>query len=209
VTNVTSPISLRAGQHLVVTQIVPLAANLWSLDTPYLYNLVSTVTNQGAAADVYTTPFGVRMVSVRPGAGCFHQWQARGDSGHVQPPGHGGRGFRAAGSLQYFRIEKLKQMGVNAYRTSHNAPTPELLDACDRLGMLVLDENRRIGTNAEPLGELSRQILRDRNHPSVFAWSLANEEWTHARPVPTAFQSWRRCKSGPFAGFDALCAPRP
>ena len=59
-------------------------------------------------------------------------------------------------------------MGCNAYRSSHNAPTAELLDACDQLGMLVLDENRRIGTNAEPLGESSRQIRRDRNHPSVF-----------------------------------------
>jgi beta-galactosidase len=66
---------------------------------------------------------------------------------------------------------------MNGYRTSHNEPTPELLNACDQLGMLVLDENRRMGTNAEPLSELSRQIRRDRNHPSVFMWSLANEEW--------------------------------
>jgi len=67
-------------------------------------------------------------------------------------------------------------MGVNGCRTSHNEPTAEFLDACDQLGMLVLDENRRLGTNAEPLGELSRQIRRDRNHPSVFMWSLCNEE---------------------------------
>jgi hypothetical protein len=68
-------------------------------------------------------------------------------------------------------------MGCNAIRTSHNAPTPEFLNACDQLGMLVLDENRRLGTNAEPMGELQRQVLRDRNHPSVFMWSLCNEEW--------------------------------
>ena len=64
------------------------------------------------------------------------------------------------------------------YRTSHNAPTAELLNACDRLGMLVLDETRRCGDDPESLGQLQRMVLRDRNHPSVFCWSLANEEWT-------------------------------
>ena len=68
-------------------------------------------------------------------------------------------------------------MGDNAYRTSHNAPTPELLEACDRLGMLVLDENRLVGSDEANLNYLQGQILRDRNHPSVFAWSLGNEEW--------------------------------
>jgi beta-galactosidase len=68
-------------------------------------------------------------------------------------------------------------MGCNAYRTSHNAPTPELLEACDRLGMLVLDENRFLGSDAANLRRLGSQILRDRNHPSVFCWSLGNEEW--------------------------------
>src|ERR1043165_8947141 len=69
-------------------------------------------------------------------------------------------------------------MGVNAYRTAHNPPTPELLDACDRLGMLVLDETRLFSGNEEGAGQLARMIRRDRNHPSVFAWSIANEEWS-------------------------------
>ncbi|MGH7977288.1 MAG: glycoside hydrolase family 2 TIM barrel-domain containing protein, partial [Limisphaerales bacterium] len=81
-------------------------------------------------------------------------------------------------ALQYFRIKKLKEMGCNAYRTSHNAPTPELLDACDRLGMLVLDENRLLGSDAANLKRFKGQILRDRNHPSVAFWSIANEEFT-------------------------------
>jgi beta-galactosidase len=68
-------------------------------------------------------------------------------------------------------------MGVNAYRTSHNPPTPELLDACDSLGMLVLDEARLLNSGAEYGGEFDRLILRDRNHPSVFMWSIGNEEW--------------------------------
>jgi beta-galactosidase len=68
-------------------------------------------------------------------------------------------------------------MGSNAIRTSHNPPAPELLDACDRLGMLVLDENRLMGVNEEHLHSLERFMKRDRNHPSVVLWSLGNEEW--------------------------------
>jgi beta-galactosidase len=68
-------------------------------------------------------------------------------------------------------------MGCNAYRTSHNDPTPELLEACDRLGMLVMDEHRKMGASPEILGELERLILRDRNHPSVILWSIGNEEF--------------------------------
>ena len=67
-------------------------------------------------------------------------------------------------------------MGVNAYRTSHNPPTPELLDACDSLGMLVLDENRLLNSSPEYMSQFERLIIRDRNHPSVFMWSIGNEE---------------------------------
>ena len=68
-------------------------------------------------------------------------------------------------------------MGANAVRTSHNAPNPALLDACDRLGILVMDENREFGTNPQQLDGLRDLIKRDRNHPSVIIWSLGNEEW--------------------------------
>ena len=89
---------------------------------------------------------------------------------------HAGVGSALPDRLQEYRIERLKAMGSNAYRTSHNPPTPELLDACDRLGMLVLDENRTFSSEEEGQSQLERLIRRDRNHPCVFAWSLANEE---------------------------------
>ncbi len=178
VTAVTSNLNLAAGQSLVVTQTLAVAnANLWSLQTPYMYNLASTVSNQSAAADVYTTPFGVRTVSINSTNGVFINGQHVEIQGMCNHQDMAGVGSALPDRLQYFRIEKLKEMGCNAIRTSHNAPAPELLDACDQLGMLVLDENRRLGTNAEPMGELQRQVLRDRNHPSVFMWSLCNEEW--------------------------------
>ncbi|MEQ1799242.1 MAG: DUF4982 domain-containing protein, partial [Lacibacter sp.] len=71
----------------------------------------------------------------------------------------------------------LKEFGVNAYRCSHNPPTPELLDACDRLGMLVIDENRLLGVTSTHYEYLKRLMLRDRNHPSIISWSIGNEEW--------------------------------
>jgi beta-galactosidase len=101
------------------------------------------------------------------------RYQIKGTCNHQD---HAGVGTAIPDALQYWRVEKLKEMGCNAIRTSHNEPTPGLLDACDKLGMLVMDENRRMDTNAWELNELTNQILRDRNHPSVFIWSLGNEE---------------------------------
>jgi beta-galactosidase len=176
VRTITTPLVVLANQGLVVTQTVAFPANLWSLQSPYLYKLVSTISNQNGVADIYHTPFGVRTVSIDSTNGVFINGQHVWIQGMCNHQDMAGVGAALPDRLQYYRIERLKQMGCNAYRSSHNAPTAELLDACDRLGMLVLDENRRIGTNAEPLGELTRQIRRDRNHPSVFMWSLANEE---------------------------------
>jgi beta-galactosidase len=176
VATVTSALSVPADQDLVVTQTITMVANLWSPQTPYLYNLVTTVSNQNTVADIYNTPFGVRTVSIDSTNGVFINGQHVEIQGMCNHQDHAGVGSALPDRLQYFRIERLKEMGVNGCRTSHNEPTAEFLDACDQLGMLVLDENRRLGTNAEPLGELSRQIRRDRNHPSVFMWSLCNEE---------------------------------
>jgi beta-galactosidase len=77
---------------------------------------------------------------------------------------------------EYYRINLLKKMGSNAYRTSHHAPTPELLDARDSLGMLVLDEQRLLNSSNEYMDQFERLIKRDRNHPSIFLWSIGNEE---------------------------------
>jgi beta-galactosidase len=87
-----------------------------------------------------------------------------------------GVGTALPDALQYFRIAKLKEFGCNAYRCSHNPPTPELLDACDRLGMIVMDENRLLGSDAQNLDRLAGLVRRDRNHPSVAMWCIANEE---------------------------------
>ena len=175
----TAALSLAAGQGTIVTQSVFVAnAKLWSLQFPHLYTLVSSVSNADLLADECRTPFGVRTVRFDPTNGVFINGQRVEIQGMCNHQDHAGVGSALPDRLQYFRIERLKEMGVNAYRTSHNAPTAELLEACDRLGMLVLDENRRVGYDSEALGQLERLVRRDRNHPSIFCWSLANEEFS-------------------------------
>ncbi len=150
---------------------------LWSFDSPYLYKLITTVRTGDTIVDRYETTFGIRTVRFDPNEGFFlngKHVKLKGTNNHQD---HAGVGAAVPDALQEFRIARLKEMGSNAYRCSHNPPTPELLDACDRLGMLVIDENRLMGTTPELLDQLKRLILRDRNHPSVIIWSLGNEEW--------------------------------
>jgi beta-galactosidase len=150
---------------------------LWSPDAPALYRLVTTVESGGRAVDRYETPFGIRSVHFDAAKGFFLNGAPLVIKGTCNHQDHAGVGSALPDRLQSYRIERLKEMGSNAYRASHNPPTPELLDACDRLGMLVLDETRLFMSTDEGLGQLERLILRDRNHPSVFSWAIANEEW--------------------------------
>jgi beta-galactosidase len=151
---------------------------LWSPESPTLYKLITTVESDGQIVDRKETEFGIRTVAFDPDKGFLLNGKTYELKGTCNHQDHAGVGVALPDRLQYFRIEKLKEMGCNAIRTSHNAPTPELLQACDRLGMLVMDENRLLGSDAANLKRLQDQILRDRNHPSVAIWSIANEEFT-------------------------------
>jgi beta-galactosidase len=150
---------------------------LWSLENPYLYKLVTIVSSKGKTLDIYETSFGVRDIRWDPNTGFYlngKHIKLQGTNNHQD---HAGVGTAIPYELQRFRIMKLKEIGCNAYRCSHNPPSPDLLKVCDELGMLVIDENRLMGTSTQILKELERMIVRDRNHPSVILWSLGNEEW--------------------------------
>jgi beta-galactosidase len=157
---------------------LPVASpRLWSLETPVLYRLVTTVRSGGEVQDRYETSFGIRQVDWTADKGFFlngKHVEIKGTNDHQDAAGVG---TALPDDLQVFRIERLKALGSNAIRTSHHPPTPELLDAGDRMGMLILDESRQMGTTPMDLDQLTRQIERDRNHPSVVIWSLGNEEW--------------------------------
>jgi beta-galactosidase len=151
---------------------------LWSLESPYLHKLVTTLRSNGKVVDRYETALGIRSVRFDPNEGFFLNGKRVALKGTNNHQDHAGVGTAIPDALQEFRITRLKSMGSNAYRCSHNPPTPELLDTCDRLGMLVLDENRLMGSSPEHFQQLERMILRDRNHPCVIAWSIGNEEWS-------------------------------
>ncbi|HTL69354.1 MAG TPA: beta-galactosidase GalA [Lacunisphaera sp.] len=157
----------------------PLAAPvLWSPESPRLYTLVTTVAVQGRTVDHQETTFGIRTVAFDPERGFLlngRHYEIHGTCNHQD---HAGVGAAIPDALQAFRLEQLKKFGCNAIRTSHNPPTPELLDACDRLGFLVMDENRLLGSDSLNLRKWDEFIRRDRNHPSVAIWSISNEEFT-------------------------------
>ncbi|HWA27474.1 MAG TPA: beta-galactosidase GalA [Lacunisphaera sp.] len=151
---------------------------LWSLETPVLHRLVTVVRSEdGAELDRYETPFGIRTIRWDPDEGFFLNGRhvvLKGTNNHQD---HAGVGVAVPDALWDFRIRKLQELGSNAYRCAHHPPAPELLEACDRLGMLVIDENRLTGTTEYHYDHLRRMVLRDRNHPSIILWSVGNEEW--------------------------------
>jgi beta-galactosidase len=150
---------------------------LWSPENPNLYKLVTTVYSGGQIVDQKETEFGIRTFAFDATNGFLlngKHYELYGTCNHQDAAGVGAA---VPDALQYFRVAKLKEFGCNAIRTSHNPPTPELLDACDRLGMIVMDENRLLGSDEENMERWDTQIRRDRNHASVGIWSIANEEF--------------------------------
>jgi beta-galactosidase len=155
---------------------------LWSLENPHLYALVTEVKVGGAVVDRFVTRFGVRSVVFDPDKGFFLNGQSVKLKGTCNHQDHAGVGAAIPDALQVWRLEQLKSMGCNAYRASHNPPTPELLDACDRLGVVVIDETRRMSSDPTSMDEMERLVRRDRNHPSVILWSIGNEEPQQGAP---------------------------
>ncbi len=162
-------------QSLALTVQIPNPV-LWSLENPHLYALVTEVKVGGAVVDRFVTRFGVRSIAFDADRGFLLNGQSVKLKGTCNHQDHAGVGAAIPDALQVWRLEQLKSMGCNAYRASHNPPTPELLDACDRLGLLVIDETRRMSSDPTSLDELERLVQRDRNHPSVILWSIGNEE---------------------------------
>lgn len=169
-------ISIAAAGETGIKQNVMLAhPELWSLENPYLYHLVPVVRVDNHTADSRDIRFGIRTIAIKADGVYLNgkHIKIKGTNNHQD---HAGIGSALPDALQYYRIGLLKQMGSNAYRASHHAPTPELLDACDSLGMLVLDEQRLLNSSTEYMDQFDRLIKRDRNHPSIFLWSIGNEE---------------------------------
>lgn len=157
----------------------PLVWNVWDEGFPYLYRSDICVydAKKEQVVDTYQTPFGIRTVAFDADKGLIlngKQTKVRGVCMHQD---HAGVGVAITPTLQEYRVRKMMEMGCNAIRTSHNPPAPDFLNTCDELGVLVMDEVRLMGINQEHQKNIEQLMLRDRNHPSVFIWSLGNEEW--------------------------------
>lgn len=171
------PVSLGSGSQSTVKSTITLSSpRLWSLDDPYLYRVISEVTRGGRIVDTVRHRFGIRTLRFDGNDGFFLNGQHVKILGTDNHQDHAGLGSALPDYVQYYRVRLLRNMGANAYRMSHNPPAPELLDACDSLGMLVLDENRLLNSSPEYRSQFERMMLRDRNHPSVILWSIGNEE---------------------------------
>lgn len=149
---------------------------VWSLENPVLYTLTSEIVLNGKVVDVYDTRFGMRNIHFDPDKGFFLNGKHVFIQGVCCHQDHAGVGIAVPDALNFWRIKRLQDYGVNAYRASHNPPTVSVLDACDSLGMLVMDELRVLSSSDEGLSQMESVIRRDRNHPSVFIWCLGNEE---------------------------------
>lgn len=150
--------------------------HLWSPDSPYLYRALTIIKTGETEVDTYETAFGVRTIEFRVDEGFLLNGKPlllRGTCNHQD---FAAVGIALPDRVNEYKIELLKEMGCNAYRCAHHPPTPELLDACDRLGMLVMNENRRLDCSPDGIKELESMLYRDRNHPSVILWSMENEE---------------------------------
>ncbi len=181
------PIAIPANQKQTVTLEHKIdTPKLWDITAPNLYKAVTVVRYNGKIADVCETTFGIRQYRFTADDGFYlngRRVQIKGVNLHHDQGPLGARFYERAMERQ---LEIMKEMGCNAIRTSHNMPAPELLDLCDRMGMLVLDEafdkwnSTADWDNKQSLAEFGERqirnfVLRDRNHPSVVLWSAGNE----------------------------------
>jgi beta-galactosidase len=182
-----SPTVPANGAETVPAELTVGQPQRWELDKPYLYTAVSTVRRGADVLDRYTTPFGIRTLEYGPQKGFLlngRKVRFQGVCNHHDLGALGSAVNRRAVERQ---IEIMKRMGVNAIRTSHNPPAPELLELADRMGVMVMDEAFDMWHIPKVPNGLSKffdewgdtdlrdMLRRDRNHPSVVMWSIGNE----------------------------------
>ena len=149
---------------------------LWSVDEPNLYSAIVTVESEGKVRDAERITFGIRTALFDAEKGFFLNGQSLKIQGTCNHQDHAGVGAALPDRLQSFRLGVLREMGCNAVRTSHNMPTPEWVDACDRMGVMMMCETRQMNSSPEGLAQLETMIKRYRNSPSIIIWSIGNEE---------------------------------
>ena len=180
--------SINANDKTQAAQDITIKSpKLWSPDSPYLYKAEVTVSANGKTEDMTTSSFGIRTITFSAENGFMVNGREMELKGGCVHHDNGILGAVAIDRAEERRIELLKANGFDAVRSSHCPPSPAFLDACDRLGMLVIDEAFDMWEKPKNpddyhkffdewwQGDLSSMVLRDRNHPSVILWSIGNE----------------------------------
>lgn len=173
----TSSINISFQQQGVFKHVIQVnKPMLWSPESPSMYFAISEVYNGEQLLDIYRTNFGIRTIEFRADAGFFlngNHYPIKGTCNHQD---FAGVGVALPDQLIAYKIKLLKEMGCNAYRSAHHPATPELLELCDQMGMLVVDENRKLDVSPSAIEELKYLLYRGRNHPCIILWSMENEE---------------------------------
>ena len=192
---VKSPVNIAASQVGTTEQVLKLQQpHLWSVDDPYMYKVITRITQDGKTIDTYETPIGIRFFSFDKDKGFSLNGESVKIKGVCNHHDLGCLGTAVNTRAIERQLEILKAMGCNGIRTSHNPPAPELLDLCDKMGFIVMDEAFDMWRKKKSPYDYSQYfpewherdltdlILRDRNHPSIFMWSIGNEileQWSH------------------------------
>jgi beta-galactosidase len=171
----TQPVAVDGAATFTATAALANPA-LWSVDAPNLYSAIVTVEAGGKARDAERVSFGVRTVLFDADKGFFLNGKSMKIQGVCNHQDHAGVGAAVPDRLQWFRLGVMREMGCNAVRTSHNMPTPELVEGCDRMGVMMMCETRQMSSSPEGLAQLDTMVKRYRNSPSIIMWSVGNEE---------------------------------
>ncbi|MGH2643573.1 MAG: glycoside hydrolase family 2 TIM barrel-domain containing protein, partial [Chitinophagaceae bacterium] len=175
VTSVSDKYNIEANHKIELHQKALIwHPRLWSPDHPDLYKVITEVYSDGVLTDRYKTPLGIRWFKFTADSGFFlngKHLQLRGMNIHA---GFGGLGTALPDAANDYDVLLSKRMGCNIIRSAHNDPSPSLMEACDKLGMMLWAETRYLGKDTFALATLHDMIKRDRNHPSIICWSLAN-----------------------------------
>ena len=192
-----SSVSVVAGQKSDISHTVNISSpELWDIENPYLYSLVTEIIKDGKCIDRYTTITGVRDFKFDAEKGFILNGKQTKINGVCMHHDLGCLGAAVNTRAIERQLQILKEMGCNGIRCSHNPPAPELLDLCDKMGFIVMDEAFDMWRKKKTSHDYARYfnewhekdlcdfILRDRNHPSIFVWSIGNEvleQWSDAK----------------------------
>ncbi len=187
--------SVKGGSETEIKQnILTYSPYLWDIDSPHLYTMVSELYENGTLVDKTENKFGFRTIAIDPDNGFSlngRRVQLYGTCNHQD---HAGVGVAVPDEINEYRIKLLKKMGSNAYRCAHGNPSPEILDYCDKYGLLVMDENRNFNSSPDGVKQVRDMVMRDRNHPSVIMYSIFNEEPLQGTPTGRKLAAKLRCE---------------